>query len=442
MRILLRAPKDTFDARPPREVLQRNLILGNTGNLLFLGAAQKLLSAPGVAIEPDRARVGVRDAGMINERFDHYVMPLANAFRPFYESSLLQHAALLSRLRIPVTVLGVAAQGSVAGDFARLRPMERAVRAFLRAVLDRGPSIGVRGELTADYVRGLGFRDVEVIGCPSMFAGGPALPAPRVVDLTAEARVAITISPYTRAMAPIVRVNLARYPKLEYIAQDLESVELLLWGVPWKGGRPDDPLPVHPRHPLIEGGRMRLFLDPWPWVDYLRGLSAVFGSRIHGSIAAVLAGTPVVVLPHDSRPLELARYFEIPHRPVREVPPDIDPAALVQEADFGPLVAGHPARWGRFADYLASHRLEHVFAHPGAAAAFDAKVANTPYPEPLTSPAPGFGAPRLSLAGRLDAAVFRGRRALTRGSIRKVRLATLRAASKADPTDQATPLAT
>jgi hypothetical protein len=258
MRILLRAPKDTFDARPPREVLQRNLILGNTGNLLFLGAAQKLLSAPGVAIEPDRARVGVRDAGMINERFDHYVMPLANAFRPFYESSLLQHAALLSRLRIPVTVLGVAAQGSVAGDFARLRPMERAVRAFLRAVLDRGPSIGVRGELTADYVRGLGFRDVEVIGCPSMFAGGPALPAPRVVDLTAEARVAITISPYTRAMAPIVRVNLARYPKLEYIAQDLESVELLLWGVPWKGGRPDDPLPVHPRHPLIEGGRMRL----------------------------------------------------------------------------------------------------------------------------------------------------------------------------------------
>ena len=392
MRILLRAPKDTLDAEPPREVLQRNLILGNAGNLLFLGAAQKLLSAPGVTIEPDRAQVGVRDAEMINERFDHYVLPLANAFRPFYESSLLQHAALLSRLRIPVTVLGVAAQGSVTGDFARLRPMERAIRAFLRAVLDRGPSIGVRGELTAEYVRGLGFHDVEVIGCPSMFAGGPELPAPRVTDLTGEARIGITISPYTRAMAPIVQANLARYPKLEYIAQDLESMELLLWGVPWKGGTPDDPLPVHPSHPLIAGGRMRLFLDPWPWVDYLRGLSAVFGSRIHGSIAAVLAGTPVVVLPHDSRTLELARYFEIPHRPLRDVSPDVDPANLVQEADFGPLAAGHPARWGRFAAFLASHGLDHVFAHAGAAAAFDAKVASTPYPAPLTSPAPGFGA--------------------------------------------------
>jgi hypothetical protein len=60
----------------------------------------------------------------------------------------------------------------------------------------------------------------------------------------------------------------------------------------------------------------------------------------------------------------------------------------------------------------------------------------------FTSPAPGFGAPRLSLPARLDAAVFRGRRALSRGSLRKVRLATLRVASRADPTDQATPLAT
>jgi hypothetical protein len=442
MRILLRAPKDTFDARPPREVLGRNLILGNAGNLLFIGAAQKLLSAPGTEIEPDGARIGVRDAGRINERFDHYVLPLANAFRPFYEASLLQHAALLAKLRIPVTILGVAAQGSVTGDFARLKPMERAIRAFLRAALDRGPTIGVRGELTAEYLRGLGFRDVEVIGCPSMFVGGPMLPSPRVVEVTPDARVAITISPYTAAMAPIVRTNLARYPNLEYIAQDLESMELLLWGRPWKGGSRDDPMPVHPIHPLIQGGRMRLFVDPWPWVEYLRPFAAVFGSRIHGSIAAVLAGTPVVVLPHDSRTLELARYFEIPHKPVREVAPDIDPATLVREADFGPMVAGHADRWQRFAGYVASHRLEHVFAYPAAAEAFDARIAGTPFPRPLSSPAPGHGAPSLTAAARLDAGLFRGRRALSRGSLRRIRLAALRAVSGRESPDQAAPLAT
>jgi hypothetical protein len=214
-----------------------------------------------------------------------------------------------------------------------------------------------------------------------------------------------------------------------------------MWGAPWKGGRPDDPMPVHPNHPLIREGRMRLFVDPWPWVDHLRELSAVFGSRIHGSIAAVLAGTPVVVLPHDSRTLELARYFAIPYRPVRDVAPDVDPAVLVQEADFGPLVAGHSERWQRFTDYLGSHRLDHVFAHPGAAAAFDARIAATPYPPPLTSPAPGFGAPALSVAARVDAAVFRGRRAIRRGSVRKVRLAALRAGSEREAADPAAPLA-
>ena len=53
--------------------------------------------------------------------------------------------------------------------------MAGVVRDFVAAVLDRGPSIGVRGELTADFLRRLGSRDVEVIGCPSMFFHGPRL---------------------------------------------------------------------------------------------------------------------------------------------------------------------------------------------------------------------------------------------------------------------------
>ena len=186
---------------------------------------------------------------------------------------------------------------------------------------------------------------------------------------------------------------------------------------------------------------MRLFLDPWPWIEHLRSFDAAFGSRIHGSIAAVLAGTPVVVLPHDSRTLELARYFELPHRLVRDVPPDVDPATLVQEADFGPMTAGHAARGERFAGYVASHGLEHVFAHPGAAEAFDTRLEGTPFPAPLASPAPGYGAPALAVPQRIDAALFRWRRGLRRGSLRKLRLAALRAGAGPTSTDQADPLA-
>ena len=129
------------------------------------------------------------------------MIPLANAFRPTFEPDLIRMTRLIARLRIPVVVLGVGAQATLDYDWTRLRPMERSVRAFVGAVLDHGPSIGVRGELTRDYLRSLGFRDVEVIGCPSMFLWGDRMDVrKRRAALSTEARLAITVSPYVKAM--------------------------------------------------------------------------------------------------------------------------------------------------------------------------------------------------------------------------------------------------
>ena len=110
---------------------------------------------------------------------------------------------------------------------------------------------------------------------------------------------------------------------------------------------------------------MRFFLDPPPWFAFLAGRDFAFGSRIHGTIAALIAGTPAVVLAHDSRTLELARYFDIPHRLLRDVDPaTLDAADLLAEADFGPLVTGHAERYARFVGFLDRHGLDHVFRSP------------------------------------------------------------------------------
>jgi hypothetical protein len=185
-------------------------------------------------------------------------------------------------------------------------------------------------------------------------------------------------------MATIATVNAARYPGAEYFPQDIDALELLLWGsgpdVP-----PEDPRPIHAAHPLFRTGRVRFFLDPAPWIEYLRDFDFSFGTRIHGSIAAVLAGTPTVVLAHDSRTLELARYFEIPHRLVRDVSPLIDAAELYADADSDRLVAGHPARFAIFAAYLRRHGLEHAFDAPEPSPTFAARVAATAWPAPVSS---------------------------------------------------------
>jgi Polysaccharide pyruvyl transferase len=380
-RLLLRTPKDAFEVVSPESTLAQNLVGGNSGNLIFTEAAQRILSAREVEITPDRFEAHKLGAGHINERFDAYVIPLANAFRPSFETGLRRLTGVLERLTIPVVVLGVGAQANASYDAARLRSMEPSIRAFMSAVLDRSPSVGVRGEFTHDYLRGLGYRDVEVIGCPSMFLGGDRLRVEkRVPTLARDAIVSINVSPYVTAMGGVVASHLERYPNLRYIAQDVDTLERLLWGDRTPVADDAGTMPVHTTHPLFQQRKVRYYVDPWPWIDDLRAAEFSFGTRIHGNIAALVAGTPAVVLAHDSRTLELARYFDIPHRLVSELPPDVDARDLYESADFAALIDGHAARFGTFTGFLARHGLRHVFEPGEDPAAFDAQLAGTEFP--------------------------------------------------------------
>ncbi len=384
-RILLRAPKDPFEVVSPERTLEQNLIGNNSGNLIFIEAAYKLLATSGIEITPDRFEADRLGADRINERFDAYVVPLANAFRPSFEAKLIAMTRLIERLTIPVVVLGVGAQSTVKYDAAKLARLEGSVRAFMRAALDRAPSVGVRGEFTYDYLQGLGFRDVEVIGCPSMFLHGDRLVVEkRVPALTGATPIAMNVSPYVKAMGPLVMSHVERYPALRYIAQDLATLELMLWGDP--APAPDDHAlnPIHASHPLFQQDRTRMYVDPWPWIEGLRDVDFSFGTRIHGNIAALLAGTPAYVLAHDSRTLELARYFGIPHRIMTAVPPETDAAELYEEADYGELQRGHAARFATFTGFLGRHDLGHVFEPGEDPTRFDERMAATPFPPPVT----------------------------------------------------------
>ena len=84
-RILVRAAKSPFRAASARETLAENLIGTNSGNLLFSTAAVRLLSARNIEVLPERFNVTPDQADEINERYDRFVVPLANAFRPEFK---------------------------------------------------------------------------------------------------------------------------------------------------------------------------------------------------------------------------------------------------------------------------------------------------------------------------------------------------------------------
>ncbi|MEU2334506.1 polysaccharide pyruvyl transferase family protein [Streptomyces sp. NPDC006654] len=386
-RILLRSGKNPYDVVTLEEALHRDVIATNSGNLIFSDAAHKILTTPDTEVVSNGIPSDVSAAGRINDEYDAFVIPLANAFRPSFEGSLKRMTRLISKLRIPVVVLGVGAQTGVSYNPERLKRMEPTVREFCSTVLERSASIGVRGEFTEQYLKKMGFKDVEIIGCPSMFMYGDRLSVhKRALELTPRSRIAINGSHSavrTQGLDRIITRTHEDYPNLCFIGQNLSDARQLHWRDLSDPNAAVTAMPTHPDHPMYREDKVRVYVDPVTWINDLRSFDFSFGSRIHGNIAALLAGTPATVLCGDSRTLELCRYFEIPHRRLDQAvkdPASADPAKLYAEADFGGLLGGHGERFDRFTGFLDRNGLQNTFTHGDSGVAFEERMGALTFP--------------------------------------------------------------
>jgi hypothetical protein len=77
--ILIRAHKNPFNVADADTTYRQNLIGNNTGNLVFSQAVYRLLSTADADLET--SGLAKSHPRVINSRFDHVVIPLANAFR-------------------------------------------------------------------------------------------------------------------------------------------------------------------------------------------------------------------------------------------------------------------------------------------------------------------------------------------------------------------------
>lgn len=383
LRIALRSARDPWDSPSVLETYRRNLFRNNVGNLVFSHAVHRALSTRRAVVSSNRFAVTRAEAARLNAEADVFVVPLANAFRPSFADALDRLSRLIEQLRIPVVVVGVAAQGSVDDDWSRLDAMSDRVRRFVSAVLDRSASIGVRGSFTADYLASLGFRDVEVIGCPAMFVNGPSLELRAVPSgITSESAVSIGVSPYLTPMRDVLDRTLDRYPDLTYIAQDIVTLGVLVTGRV-TGGTTD--ALVDGRHRVFAEDKVRFFVDPVPWREHLAARDFYFGSRIHGSMMALTAGTPAVVLTHDSRTKELAEVHRIPMHRLSDIGRDTA-EDLLAAADFAPLLREHPQRFEAYRAFLERNGLPHIWEPGESGEAFDQQVAAVEYPGAVRSP--------------------------------------------------------
>jgi len=368
-KILLRAGMSPLVDYDPTKVIIGNLFGNNIGNMLFQSSVSRVLMRGKVMIDTLHTKRPFtdEDVRMINATYSCLVLPFANAFRRGFVDELNNTTALINKLKIPCVVVGVGAQAEL-GKELDVKELNEAVTDFMKAVLKKSAIVGLRGEFTADYLKKLGFqeeRDFTVIGCPSFYMFGKKLPEMEVKDLTPDSKVSMNSKIcLPQKFHDFMYRSSQALPEHYYVPQVIEEISRIFAGRPY----PKDFVKRIPNHfpenflsPIYTSGRGLCFTNMPSWLEFLKGKDFSFGSRIHGNIASILAGTPCLVIVSDRRIKELVDYHNIPHIMMGDLTEKTNIFDLYDKADFAALKRGHEERFNHYLDFLHTNGLKTIF---------------------------------------------------------------------------------
>ncbi|WP_226584410.1 polysaccharide pyruvyl transferase family protein [Acuticoccus sediminis] len=311
----------------------------NAGNLMFQHAAPRLFAHEArhlTTLSGPEAEAVLADARAL-------VFPAANHLRLGTDWTGLANG--LARTDCPLVVLGLGSQApSADGEAATVAALTRdpSVSRLAAVLAEKAVFVSVRGTFSQRVCEALGLTGTEPLGCPSLFLN----PRP---DL---GRAVAWRLGKAREKGDAARIALAAAAPFEIQDQDekLAAERVLFAGtvrgnglyVQQSGGTAaaamargtfaEVPLSavlsmrriLAPEMGLddfvaVMRRRGRLFTDAARWIEAVKPFDAVFGTRLHGSMAALAAAVPGVVVTHDARTAELVETMALPTLTLAEV---------------------------------------------------------------------------------------------------------------------------
>lgn len=391
-KILMRSGMTPFDNFSPSKVILKNSIGGNCGNLVFAYSIYRALMTEGTEIDSTYYRLDYTDSEIdkINEEYDLIVMPLADGFREDFEEKLQAHTRLIRRLKIPAIVIGVGLRAPFEPDLYNGFPFDGAVKKFMDAVLEKSAIVGVRGQITSDYLSSLGYIEGlhhMVIGCPSMYMFGRDLNI-RDTNITSDSFVCINnsiISP--KNVLDFIERSSGEFSNGYFIPQRINELKLTYFGIPLSDINDKINYPNSIEHYLYRQDRVRFFINFREWNKFISKADFTFGARIHGSIASVISGTPSLSIPKDARTREIAEYHNLTRVNYTEINSDTSIWDLIEKADFKAPMKNHKRNFENYRKFLKINDLENIFENDGSPinTPFDRKIAKAELQPPLTT---------------------------------------------------------
>lgn len=282
----------------------------NSGNMMFTESLRRVLK------NSVMSGFGF-DRNVLADR-DIIVLAAANWINEYEDFGWLYQ--VLANVKLPVMLVGVGAQASLSNSIPKLKP---GTLNLLKLVAERSVSIGARGEFTCDVLNHYGIKSGVVTGCPSMLLVGKEWP--QAFRLPTTNNVVLHATRHGFGLCDEFQRFL--YSQAMRGGYDilLQSEEADIYYALRRTGNDDIMAkawpPVSFAYSCDEEGRIAsylanhgLFYLNYPaWIDGMASKTFCFGTRIHGTIASLISGTPAVLIAHDSRTLELAKSMSLPY---------------------------------------------------------------------------------------------------------------------------------
>jgi hypothetical protein len=330
----------------------------NTGNILFTQSLLAVLenSKPGTfQVAPSEF-----------EGCDVIVVACANWINSFDDFGWL--ADRLAKTPLPVVLVGIGAQATLTMEVPAVK--EGTLR-LLSLAAERSQSISVRGAFSCEVLGKLGFSDAVPTGCPSLLLAGPAGPSIRVSeDLSFDSACVHATRHGGRAVSPFEETlyRLALRKEMDIVLQsEVPDIHLAM----------GKQLPEK-RNGFLEGVLTNTygtenyqvikdflfrhgysFTNYRDWIEYAKTRTFCFGTRIHGTIASIISGTPATLIAHDSRTLEMAQAMSIPYMLQRdfEKVDTNDIRSIVLPEELLNMSSNYAGYRDRFEEFFASNSL-------------------------------------------------------------------------------------
>lgn len=327
----------------------------NSGNTVYMIAGESYfygINGVKVISHIELKDILKTDADFCKRNFDIAIGMEANVLGPGHYLS--ENPKFIKSLKIPFFCLGIGAQADINYSLDFLKEYGDNIKLYIDTILQSGGDIALRGNFTNECLKELGYNNLFVSGCPSLFIKRQNL---KISNNKVEQK---DFKPMFNAHL-VQDLNYKLYKENNNcVFFDQDQYLELLYNPDVKNIQPKFENKVFIE--LFKSGKIKGDMNYIPWQkQIIQGkFNFSYGSRMHGNIIAIQNGIPAFVKAIDSRTREISEFFGIPNSIEYNFNEKNDSLYdLYKSISYEKFNELYPIKLNAFIEFLDKHKIPH-----------------------------------------------------------------------------------